>query len=93
MLNHSDYYIAAIEFPYQAECPYAANVSFMSRKNGKKALAIFTGRDDWMKVAEQCRKQIASAEYVRVTHQPKPKHAPKPQAPIGKVKGGKKKGK
>lgn len=92
MLNHVDYVITAIQFPYASEDPWAAIVKFKHRKTGKLSEGMFGGRDGWMKVSKQCFDQIKTADYVRVTNQPKPKVV-KQVAPVKPLKGkGKKKG-
>lgn len=73
MLNHSDYFISHLEFPYEPECGWSVNVSFLNRKNGKKSLTMFAGRDDWMKVADQCKVQVRDGHYYKVSWAPKPK--------------------
>lgn len=92
MLNHADYVITALMFPYESEDPWAIKVKYKNKKNGKSSDGMFNGKDGWMKVSEQCRKQIATADYVTVTHEPKPKRVVA-KAPVQPLKGkGKKKG-
>lgn len=89
MLNHSDYFITTLEFPYENADGWTVKVFFKNTKNGKASQTVFSGRDGWMKVADQCRKQIGEGKLYTITHQPKPKvrvEAPKPLKGKGKAK-------
>lgn len=87
MLNHADYYITNLEFPYENLDGWSVKLTFKHRKNGKTSQGFSSGRDGWMKVAEQCKRQVGAGEFYKITHEPKPKKRPVAQAPIGKVKG------
>lgn len=90
MLNHPDYVVTAIVFPYGSEDPWAVKTEYMNLRTGKLTEGMFTGKTAYMRVAEQCRTQIATRHYVSVSHQPKPKRAAPAPTPMGKVKGKKK---
>jgi hypothetical protein len=89
MLNHPDYFITSLTFPYGDETGWAVRVAFTNRKSGKKTTSVFEGERDWKRVAAQTNGQLKTREYVSVSNEPKPKHAPKPEpTPIkGKGKG------
>ena len=90
MLNHPDYVVTAIVFPYGSEDPWAVKIKYSHLRTGKLSEGLFTGKADYLRVSEQCRKQITARHYVSVSHEPKPKRAAPAPTPIGKVKGKKK---
>lgn len=93
MLNHPDYFITAVVFPYGSEDPWAVKVSFKNRKNGKLSEGYFGEQEGYFSVQQQTVRQIATREYVKVSHEPKPKRQAPVKAPIvGKGKGKGKKG-
>ena len=82
MLNHADYVITAIVFPYEHEDPWAVSVKFKHRRTGKLNETMFNGREDYMKVSAQCAGQLKTREPVSASHAPKPKKSVAAAAPV-----------
>ena len=94
MLNHPDYVITTVVFPYESE-DYAARVTFRHRRTGKKSETTFIGREQYFEMQQQTVRQIKTRDYVTCTREAKPKKVvvePKPIIGKGKGKPVKKKG-